>query len=59
MIEIEKDRAIQLLKNAIEDIRDSWSSGYADVINATGITAEELISLGYNADEIREDMNNM
>ena len=48
IIPISAERVLSALKGLIEDVRDTWSSGYGDVMAASSLSFDELKALGYN-----------
>ena len=54
IIPISTERVLTALKGLIEDVRDTWSSGYEDVMSASTLSVDELKALGYD-DVTNED----
>ena len=47
VIPVSSSRILTCMRKLIEDVRDVWSSGYKDVMEASTLTVGELESLGY------------
>lgn len=50
VIPISPEKVLTSLKSLVEDVRETWSGAYSDVMAASQLNADELKALGYDVD---------